>query len=118
MVLSIVLGFFREDTRIIGLPPVFADAVGRPGWRPDVDRRGWGGASEDRLIGASRPPEKPSRVPADRRRGDGRARRGLLRKIGCWGPRGRFHRRDGTGLAGGSPLLGIVTVIIFLLPRS
>lgn len=38
MVLAIFLGFFREDTRILGLPPIIADAVGLSGWRPDVDR--------------------------------------------------------------------------------
>lgn len=38
MALAATLGFFREDTRIIGLPPVFADLIRMPKWRTDVDR--------------------------------------------------------------------------------
>lgn len=38
MALAVFLGFFREDTRIIGLPPVIADALKLRGWSADVDR--------------------------------------------------------------------------------
>jgi TRAP-type uncharacterized transport system fused permease subunit len=38
MVLAIALGFFREDTRIVGLPPLIADALGLRGWSADVDK--------------------------------------------------------------------------------
>ncbi len=38
MILAIFLGFFREDTRIVGLPPLIADALGVRGWSSYVDR--------------------------------------------------------------------------------
>ncbi|MBI3126926.1 MAG: TRAP transporter fused permease subunit [Candidatus Tectomicrobia bacterium] len=37
IMLSIFLGFFREDTRIIGLPPLVARALGVPPWGTGVD---------------------------------------------------------------------------------
>jgi TRAP transporter 4TM/12TM fusion protein len=37
ILLSVFLGFFREDTRILGLPPIVARALGVAGWRTDVD---------------------------------------------------------------------------------
>ncbi len=38
IVLAMVLGFFREDTRLLALPPVLARLVGRPGWSTRNDR--------------------------------------------------------------------------------
>ena len=35
---AVFLGFFREDTRMVGLPPLIARALGVPGWGTDVDR--------------------------------------------------------------------------------
>ena len=38
IILAMVLGFFREDTRLLALPPVLARLVGRPGWSTRNDR--------------------------------------------------------------------------------
>ena len=38
IVLAMVLGFFREDTRLLALPPILARLVGRPGWSTRNDR--------------------------------------------------------------------------------
>ena len=82
IVLAVFLGFFREDTRVLGLPPVIADAAGLPGWRPDVDRARLGAEkAKTFMIGESRPHEE---VEAEYRRIVAEAmaapRRGLLRE--------------------------------------
>lgn len=38
IVLAMVLGFFREDTRLLALPPILARLVRRPGWSTRNDR--------------------------------------------------------------------------------
>ncbi len=38
IILAMVLGFFREDTRLLALPPALARLVGRPGWSTRNDR--------------------------------------------------------------------------------
>ena len=38
IVLAMVLGFFREDTRLLALPPVLARLAGRPGWSTRNDK--------------------------------------------------------------------------------
>jgi TRAP transporter 4TM/12TM fusion protein len=37
ILLAVFLGFFREDTRILGLPPLLARALNLRGWGTDVD---------------------------------------------------------------------------------
>ena len=37
IVSAVFLGFFREDTRMVGLPPMIARALKVPAWRTDVD---------------------------------------------------------------------------------
>jgi TRAP-type uncharacterized transport system fused permease subunit len=37
LILACFLGFFREDTRIVGLPPLIARSIGLPGWATNVD---------------------------------------------------------------------------------
>ena len=37
LVFAAFVGFFREDTRIVGLPPLIARALRVPGWGTDVD---------------------------------------------------------------------------------
>ena len=37
ILLAVFLGFFREDTRILGLPPIIARALGLRGWGTDAD---------------------------------------------------------------------------------
>jgi len=38
IILAMVLGFFREDTRLLALPPIFADALGLSKWSTRNDR--------------------------------------------------------------------------------
>ena len=38
IILAMVLGFLREDTRLLALPPVLARLVGKPGWSTRNDR--------------------------------------------------------------------------------
>ncbi len=38
IILAMVLGFLREDTRLLALPPILARALGRPGWSTRNDR--------------------------------------------------------------------------------
>jgi TRAP transporter 4TM/12TM fusion protein len=59
MLLAVTLGFFRDDTRIIGFPPLIADLIHLPKWRTDVD---WARVKAERtkaaLLSKSRPPEE------------------------------------------------------------
>jgi len=82
ILLAVFLGFFREDTRILGLPPLIARAVGLAGWRTDVDwARVRAEAAKADLIRASRPAGEAEaeykRIVAEAM---GAPRRGLLRE--------------------------------------
>jgi TRAP transporter 4TM/12TM fusion protein len=39
ILLALVMGLFREDTRLIAFPPIIARALGVPGWSTEKDRR-------------------------------------------------------------------------------
>ena len=59
IVSAIFLGFFREDTRMMGLPPMIARALRVPAWRTDVDRaRVRAECVRGNLIKANRPTEE------------------------------------------------------------
>jgi TRAP transporter 4TM/12TM fusion protein len=82
LVLAAFVGFFREDTRIVGLPPLIARGLGLPGWRTDVDQaRVRAEYAKAALLRANRPFEE---VEAEYRRIVDEAmaapRRGLLRE--------------------------------------
>lgn len=82
IVTAVFLGFFREDTRMVGLPPLIAHALGAPGWRTDVE---WARVRAEKikadLISQYRP---AAEIEAEYRRIVAEAmaapRRGLLRE--------------------------------------
>ncbi len=59
IILAMVLGFFREDTRLLAFPPLLARAFGVPGWNTRDDRLEFRAESEKReLIHSGKSPEE------------------------------------------------------------
>ena len=121
MVLAVFLGFFREDTRIVGLPPVLADALGLRRWGTDVDRaRIRAEQAKTALINQNRPREE---IDAEYRRIVGEAlaapRHGLLKENWMLAAGAAvFAVLMAAGFTFGFALFwGIVTVFIFSSPK-
>lgn len=82
MILATCLGFLREDTRIVGLPPILADALRLRKWSSDMDRaRIRSDEAVSELVRGGRPVEE---IEAERNRimveAEAAPRRGPLRE--------------------------------------
>ena len=65
IILAMVLGFFREDTRLIAFPPILARALGRPGWSTRNDRLEYQAAKHAKeVIGEGKSPEEAGAAAA------------------------------------------------------